>query len=73
MTPAAEISFSPLAYKQDSIPNQEERAAHIRVKVLTDQGRLENIVQVANRDALHYGNLVTYLRLNGLVPSGGWF
>ncbi|MGA8596104.1 MAG: DinB family protein [Bryobacteraceae bacterium] len=29
--------------------------------------------QVANHDALHYGNLVTYLRLNGLVPSGGWF
>jgi hypothetical protein len=27
----------------------------------------------ANHDALHYGNLVTYLRLNGLVPSGGWF
>jgi hypothetical protein len=22
---------------------------------------------------LHYGNLVTYLRLNGLVPSGGCF
>ncbi len=20
---------------------------------------------------LHYGNLITYLRLNGLVPSGG--
>ncbi len=29
--------------------------------------------QVANHDALHYGNLVTYLRLNGLTPSGGWF
>ena len=29
--------------------------------------------QLANHDALHYGNLVTYLRLNGLVPSGGWF
>ena len=27
----------------------------------------------ANHDALHYGNVVTYLRLNGLVPSGGWF
>ena len=31
------------------------------------------LIQVANHDALHYGNLVTYLRLNGLVPSGGWF
>ena len=31
------------------------------------------LTQVANPDALHYGNLVTDLRLNGLVPSGGWF
>jgi uncharacterized damage-inducible protein DinB len=31
------------------------------------------LTQLANHDALHYGNLVTYLRLNGLVPSGGWF
>src|SRR5580704_7909388 len=31
------------------------------------------LTQVANHDALHYGNLVTYLRLNGLLPSGGWF
>jgi uncharacterized damage-inducible protein DinB len=31
------------------------------------------LTQVANHDALHYGNLVTYLRINGLVPSGGWF
>jgi uncharacterized damage-inducible protein DinB len=31
------------------------------------------LTQVANHDALHYGNLVTYLRLNRLVPSGGWF
>ena len=31
------------------------------------------LMQVGNHDALHYGNLVTYLRLNGLVPSGGWF
>jgi uncharacterized damage-inducible protein DinB len=31
------------------------------------------LTQVANHDALHYGNLVAYLRLNGLVPSGGWF
>jgi uncharacterized damage-inducible protein DinB len=31
------------------------------------------LTQVGNHDALHYGNLVTYLRLNGLVPSGGWF
>jgi len=29
--------------------------------------------QVGNHDALHYGNLVTYLRLNGIEPSGGWF
>jgi uncharacterized damage-inducible protein DinB len=31
------------------------------------------LTQVGNHDALHYGNLVTYLRLNGAVPSGGWF
>ena len=31
------------------------------------------LTQVGNHDALHYGNLVTYLRLNRLVPSGGWF
>ena len=31
------------------------------------------LTQVANHDALHYGNLATYLRLNGLEPSGGWF
>ncbi len=31
------------------------------------------VTQLPNHDALHYGNLVTYLRFNGLVPSGGWF
>ena len=31
------------------------------------------LTQVGNHDALHYGNLVTYLRINRLVPSGGWF
>jgi uncharacterized damage-inducible protein DinB len=31
------------------------------------------LTQVGNHDALHYGNLVTYLRINGLTPSGGWF
>jgi uncharacterized damage-inducible protein DinB len=31
------------------------------------------LTQLANHDALHYGNLVTYARLNGLEPSGGWF
>jgi uncharacterized damage-inducible protein DinB len=31
------------------------------------------LTQAGNHDALHYGNLVTYLRLNDLVPSGGWF
>jgi len=31
------------------------------------------LTQVGNHDALHYGNLVAYLRINGLVPSGGWF
>jgi uncharacterized damage-inducible protein DinB len=30
------------------------------------------LTQAGNHDALHYGNLVTYLRLNGLEPSGGW-
>jgi uncharacterized damage-inducible protein DinB len=29
--------------------------------------------QVASHDSLHYGNLATYLRLNGLEPGGGWF
>ena len=29
------------------------------------------LTQVGNHDALHYGNIVTYLRLDGLVPSGG--
>ena len=31
------------------------------------------LTQVGNHDALHYGNLVTYLHLNGFEPSGGWF
>jgi uncharacterized damage-inducible protein DinB len=31
------------------------------------------LTQAGNHDALHYGNLVTYLRLNDLAPSGGWF
>jgi len=31
------------------------------------------LTQVGNHDALHYGNLATYLRINGLEPSGGWF
>jgi uncharacterized damage-inducible protein DinB len=31
------------------------------------------LTQLGNHDALHYGNLVTYMRLNGLEPSGGWF
>jgi uncharacterized damage-inducible protein DinB len=31
------------------------------------------LTQVGNHDALHFGNLVTYLRINGLEPSGGWF
>jgi uncharacterized damage-inducible protein DinB len=31
------------------------------------------LTQVGNHDALHYGNLVTYLRINDLEPSGGWF
>lgn len=31
------------------------------------------LTQVGNHDALHYGNLVTYLRINGAVRSGGWF
>src|ERR1700690_4364992 len=35
--------------------------------------RMFILTQVGNHDALHYGNLVTYLRLNGLAPSGGWF
>jgi uncharacterized damage-inducible protein DinB len=35
--------------------------------------KMFNLTQVGNHDALHYGNLVTYLRINGLVPAGGWF
>ena len=31
------------------------------------------LTQLTDHDALHYGNLVTYLRLNGVEPSGGWF
>ncbi len=31
------------------------------------------VTQLGNHDALHYGNLVTYLRINGGEPSGGWF
>ena len=31
------------------------------------------VTQLPSHDALHYGNLATYLRLNGLEPSGGWF
>jgi hypothetical protein len=31
------------------------------------------LTQVGNHDALHYGNLVTYLRIYGLEPFGGWF
>jgi uncharacterized damage-inducible protein DinB len=31
------------------------------------------LTQAGNHDALHYGNLVTYLRINSLEPSGGWF
>jgi uncharacterized damage-inducible protein DinB len=31
------------------------------------------LTQVGNHDALHNGNLVTYLRINDLEPSGGWF
>ena len=31
------------------------------------------LTQVGNHDALHYGNLVTYLRINDIEPSGGWF
>jgi uncharacterized damage-inducible protein DinB len=31
------------------------------------------LTQLGNHDALHYGNLVTYLRINGLEPSAGWF
>ena len=31
------------------------------------------LTQLGDHDALHYGNLATYLRLNGLEPSGGWF
>lgn len=31
------------------------------------------VTQLPSHDALHYGNLTTYLRLNGLEPSGGWW
>ena len=35
--------------------------------------KMSILTQAGNHDALHYGNLVTYLRINGLEPSGGWF
>jgi uncharacterized damage-inducible protein DinB len=35
--------------------------------------RMFILTQVGNHDALHYGNLVTYMRINDLEPSGGWF
>ena len=38
-----------------------------------DTNKMFILTQVANHDALHYGNLTTYLRVNGLEPSGGWF
>jgi hypothetical protein len=31
------------------------------------------LTQVGNHDALHYGNLVTCLRIYGLVPAGAGF
>jgi len=39
----------------------------------TKTNKMFILTQVGNHDALHYGNLVAYLRLNGLEPSGGWF
>jgi uncharacterized damage-inducible protein DinB len=39
----------------------------------TKTNKMFVLTQVANHDALHYGNLATYLRINGLAPSGGWF
>lgn len=39
----------------------------------TKTNKMFILTQVGNHDALHYGNLVTYLRINGLEPSGGWF
>lgn len=37
----------------------------------TKANKMFILTQVANHDAFHYGNLVTYLRFNGLVPSRG--
>jgi uncharacterized damage-inducible protein DinB len=39
----------------------------------TKTNKMFILTQVGNHDALHYGNLVTYLRINGIEPSGGWF
>jgi uncharacterized damage-inducible protein DinB len=39
----------------------------------TKTNKMFILTQVGNHDALHYGNLVTYLRINDLEPSGGWF
>jgi len=39
----------------------------------TKTNKMFILTQVGNHDALHYGNLVTYMRINGLEPSGGWF
>jgi hypothetical protein len=49
----------------DAVPKQRRRTERARP-------RLEPFIltQVGNHDALHYGNLATYLRLNGSAPLG---
>jgi uncharacterized damage-inducible protein DinB len=39
----------------------------------TKTNKMFILTQAGNHDALHYGNLVTYLRINDIEPSGGWF
>jgi len=49
--------------------HQTDDASTGKVKLFgQDQTRLYALVINATHDAEHYGNLVTYLRLNGMVP-----
>jgi uncharacterized damage-inducible protein DinB len=49
--------------------SQTDKAAQGRTKLFgQDRSRLFALGLNATHDAEHYGNIVTYLRLNGLVP-----
>jgi uncharacterized damage-inducible protein DinB len=49
--------------------HQTDDASAAKVKLFgREQSRLYVLMNNATHDAEHYGNLVTYLRLNGMVP-----